>query len=315
MRYDFAIIILNYKTAKMTMDCANSALNDIEDKNACIIIVDNFSNDGSKETLSSWISKNALEPKVQLIPSDINSGFSGGNNMGMQQVEADYYILLNSDTLVRQGAFSTILNTFKLDDSIGMVSPRLEDEDGTGQISCFKFHNPISEFINIANTGLFTKLFKRYNVPVELKNHISYPEWTSFACVALKKNMIDSIGLMDDHYFLYYEDSDYCKMAINKGWRTANNPNAHVIHFRGGSAELKTKIKLKQRLPQYHYDSRSYYYRKHYGQLGLLAANILWSLGRCISKFREVLQQKPRAASELQWLDIWTGRKFFTSKN
>lgn len=315
MHYRFAVVILNYKTAAMTRQCAESVLEEIGDQNACLIIVDNFSNDGSAETISQWIDTNALAPKVTLLASSVNSGFSGGNNAGMRIVEADYYILLNSDTLVRPGAFEVMLDTFNQDPRIGLVSPRLEDQDGTGQVSCFRFHSPVSEFISIANTGILTKLLKSYDVPVALSETISFPEWTSFACVAIKRAVIEDVGYMDEGYFLYYEDADYCKDALNKGWKTANNPNAHVVHFRGGSAELKTKVKLKQRLPRYYFNSRSYYYRKHYGAIGLFAANLLWTAGRCISKLRELLQHKNRASSELQWLDIWTGQRFFNSKN
>lgn len=315
MTYDFAVIIINYKTANMTIQCVESVLPEIAGQNACTVIVDNASADGSVEQLAEWIANKACEDKVRLYASPVNSGFSGGNNSGIKQVEARHYILLNSDTLVRPGAFEVMLSTFTRDTSIGFVSPRLEWDDGEGQQSCFNFHSPISEFINAAHTGFITRLLNRYNVPLPLAEGVSYCQWTSFACIAVRGEVIQDIGLMDDGYFLYFEDADYCRMALQAGWKVIHNPAAHVVHFRGGSAELKHQAKLKKRLPGYFYDSRSYYFKKHYGWVGLIAANLLWSVGRCISKSREILQRKPRTASDLQWLDIWTNRRLFESRD
>lgn len=305
MEYDLAVIIINYKTPAMTIQCAESALADMEQRSSCIVIVDNNSADGSDQILSEWITRSQLADKVRLVLSQKNRGFSGGNNLGINTVSSRYYMLLNSDTLIRRGAIDSLLSTLSEATSIGIVSPRLEDVSGEPQISCFKFHSPISEFIDIANTGLLTRLFILFNVPCPIENEISFPEWTSFACVILSAKMIEDIGLMDEGYFLYYEDCDYSRLAKSKGWRIANNPNAHVVHFRGGSAELKHNKKLRLRLPIYYFDSRARYYKKHYGILGLFAANILWTTGRMISKFREIIQSRPRAASEKQWLDIW----------
>lgn len=305
MRYELAVIIINYKTGAMTEACVSSVLTEISGRNAHVVIVDNHSADGSEVRLRNWIGANALSERVTLIESTVNLGFSGGNNLGIRSVDADYYMLLNSDTLLRPHAVETLLGTFSGETRIGIASPRLEYEDGTGQISCFRFHSPVSEFIDITNTGLITRLLDRYNVPIAMQPTISFPDWTSFACVVMRRELIADIGLMDSHFFLYYEDSDYCRMAKDHGWLVANNPAAHVVHFRGGSAELKRKKQAKQRLPRYYFHSRSYYFRKHYGRLGLLGANLLWTLGRMISSTRELLERKPRAASEWQWLDIW----------
>ena len=313
MFYDLAVVVINYKTPAMTIRCAQSVLADFGDSNACLVIVDNDSGDNSHELLSTWVEENALESKVKLVFSSYNSGFSGGNNQGMKSVDANYYVLLNSDTLIRPGALQTLLKTFAQDETIGLVSPRLEDEDGTPQVSCFRNHTPISEFVHVAATGVFTKLFQDHEVAIPIIDGPSHPQWTSFACVALRGAMIKSIGYMDEGYFLYYEDCDYCRLIASHGWKIINNPEAHVVHFRGGSAELKEKVKQRKRLPQYYFESRRFYYRKHYGLLGWFAANTLWTLGRCISKLRELMQNRHPAASDMQWIDIWTTGKFFRS--
>lgn len=315
MTFDFAVIIINYKTAELTKQCVRSVLNEISNTCACIVIVDNFSNDGSPEIIKQWVSENKLEEIVIFCESPVNSGFSGGNNLGITQVDANVYILLNSDTIVRPGAFGIMLDTFSLDPDIGMVSPRLEYEDGTGQISCFRYHSPASEFINVVKTGVVTKLLARFDVPIPLTDEITFPEWTSFACIAIKAEVFEDIGLMDESYFLYYEDVDYCHMANDFGWRIANNPRAHVVHLRGGSAELKQMSKIKARLPQYHFDSRRTYFCKHYGKLGFLAANLLWTLGRCISKMRETIEKKPPGVSKMEWLDNWTRKQVSIERN
>ena len=314
MTYKFAVVIINYKTPEMTIDCVSSVLSEVHSENAVIVIVDNNSADGSIEKIEFWIRENNFQDKIFFCKSPKNSGFSGGNNIGISRVQAEYYILLNSDTIVRSNAFKVMLSTFQLDQRIGFVSPRLEDEDGTGQVSCFRFHSPLSELIKSAQTGVITKLLSNYDIPIQLTNTLSFPPWTSFACIAVRAEVIEDIGLMDESYFLYYEDTDYCRTAHERGWKVANNPDAHVVHLRGGSAELKSKAKLRQRLPQYHFESRRFYFCKFYGRIGFVYANLLWSLGRFISKARELSGNRPRGVSQFEWLDIWTKKQINISR-
>ena len=307
MNYQLAVVIINYKTPKMLVDCLDSLLPELDGINAKIVVIDNFSQDDSLIVIQQWLDRRKERDIIQLIASLENSGFSGGNNAGITAVDADYYLLLNSDTLVRKGAISLLLEAAQDDHSIGLVSPRLEWPDGRPQESCFRFHSPISELISSASTGLITRLFQSFNVPYIVSEKPELYDWTSFACVLVKSSVFKDIGLMDDGYFMYYEDVAFAYHARQAGWKVLNVPDAHVVHLRGGSSPVKSQSKLRKRLPRYYYESRTRFFYQVYGRFGLLMANVYWSLGYVISSLRTLFSSsfKP-TISAYQARDIWT---------
>jgi len=301
-----AIVIINYKTPQLVIDCLNSLLAELSDLNAKVMVIDNASNDNSAELIQYWIEQQKAAEQVELIVSTENTGFSGGNNQGIRHIEADYYLLLNSDTLVRKGAINLLLEAVQKDETVGLVSPRLEWPDATPQESCFRFHSPISELISSATTGLITQLFQSFNVPYAVSEKAALYDWTSFACVLVKSAVFKDIGLMDDGYFMYYEDVAYAYHAQQAGWKVLNVPDAHVVHLRGGSSPVKSQTKLRKRLPRYYYESRTRFFYQTYGVVGLFTANLFWTLGWGISSVRRLLSPKfAPNISKSQWRDIW----------
>jgi hypothetical protein len=301
-----AIVVVNYRTAKLVIQCIESVLMQIVGIDAQVIVVDNLSGDGSVEELRSWLAAADTRKIVHLIESGTNAGFSGGNNIGICAVNAEYYLLLNSDTIVRPGAIAVLLETASKYSRAGVISPRLEWPDATPQQSCFRQPSPFSELIDAARTGAVTATFARFNVPLPVSDGIVRPEWTSFACVLVRRDTLNEIGLMDDGFFMYFEDAEFCRRVRDAGWDIVHNPVARVVHLRGGSSPVKQKMLDRKRLPRYYYQSRTRYYYLAYGQVGLTLANILWSLGRCVSKSREILGRRASGVPEKQWLDIWT---------
>lgn len=300
-----SIVIINYRTPKLLTDCLKTLLPDLKDIDARIVIVDNYSNDDSSLYIKKWITENDTESKVVFVQSNINAGFAAGNNIGIKALEANYYLLLNSDTLVRKGSIHTILDTVKLYPKAGLISPRLEWPDGEGQESCFRFHNPLSEFIRAAQTGFIDRLLNRFIVALPVQTQIINSEWTSFACVLVRSEVFQQIGMLDEGYFMYFEDAEFCHRAYKSGWKIVHNPDVRIVHLRGGSSPVKENAKLKKRLPLYYYESRARYFYQLYGWFGLTLANVFWSLGRVISKARQLLGRDDKAVSEKQWLDIW----------
>jgi GT2 family glycosyltransferase len=301
------IVIINYKTPRLTLDCILSLREQVDAGKDCIVVVDNNSGGNDLALIRQGIENNGLESLVTLIPSPENKGFSAGNNIGIRAVEADFYLLANADTLFRPGAINALLQAAAEHPQAGLVSPRLEWPDEEPQVSCFRFHSPFSEIIGSAGTGIITLLLKRYDVPLPTVDRISWPEWTSFACVLIRREVFERIGLMDEGYFMYYEDVDFCRQARQAGFPVLNRPEAHVVHLRGQSSGVKELQQKKKRLPTYHYRSRSRYYRKFYGPAGPLYANLCWLSGRMVSKLRELLMGKARTVPEHQFFDIWTG--------
>jgi len=306
MNYQLAIVIINYKTPQMLIDCLKSLLPELDKLNAKVVVVDNLSLDNSLQLIQQWIDENAVGGLVELHASSVNSGFSGGNNMGISALEAKYYLLLNSDTLVRKGAISTLLNAAINNKEAGLISPRLEWPDAIPQESCFRFHTPISQLIGSANTGFITKILQKYSVPFAVSEQPAYYDWTSFACVLIRAEVFKQIGLMDDGYFMYFEDVAFAYHAQQAGWKVLNIPDAHVVHLRGGSSPLKAQVKLGKRLPRYFYESRTRFFYQVYGRFGLLMANLFWTLGYGVSLLRALFSSSYQSnIPAYQKRDIW----------
>ena len=131
-------------------------------------------------------------------------------------------------------------------------------------------------------------------------------QWVSFACVLIRSEVIRDIGLLDDAFFMYFEDVEFSYRAKKAGWKVIYQPNAHVVHLRGGSSPLKSQAKLRKKLPRYFYESRTRYFYLLYGYWGLTFANIAWSFGAAISGLREKLFKHYQSnTAEGQWRDTW----------
>jgi GT2 family glycosyltransferase len=121
---------------------------------------------------------------------------------------------------------------------------------------------------------------------------------------------MEKIGVLDEGYFLYFDDVDYCRSSRNAGWNILHQPEAVVVHYEGQSNPVVENTAKMQRRPGYWYQSRSWYFTKFYGKAGLFTANLLWYTGRMISLPRELLGNKEPHVCEREWIDIWKG---FTS--
>jgi GT2 family glycosyltransferase len=302
-----AISIINFRTLDLTINCARSVLDDIGALDVQVVIVDNASGDGSDKGLADWIAGLPGDsPPVTLVCSPVNTGFSGGHNLGMGAVAADYYLLLNSDAVLRPGFLRNILDTAEAHPEAGMIAPQIETDEGGIQVSQFRFHSPWSELIRGAETGPVTRILRRHVVALDPPADPAQVEWASFACILLKGQMVQALGPMDEGYFLYYEDAEYCLRARRAGWRIVPAPGAVAVHFRGGSGPVKAKARARKRLPAYYYSSRTRFLTQSCGRVGLLAANLGWHLGRVIANVRRLAGKNVPPAIEREAGDIWT---------
>jgi len=300
------VVIINYKTPELVSQAVLSVISQLGESDK-ICVIDNNSEDNSISYLSNFIQKESLEDKVNLISSPVNGGFSAGNNLGINSEKARYYLLLNSDAYLKGDALIALVAAMNKSTSIGIVAPQLIWENGKQQTSCFYNLTPLNSFIVSSKTGVisqFLRVFGLYEVAIPLKEHgLVRAEWLSFACVLLRGEMIKDIGLMDDGYFMYREDNDYCRRASQAGWKLKYCHSAKVVHLNQGDSNQK----VIKRLPKYYFESRSRYFIKYYGRSGLFIANINWSLGRMISLAREAIERKPEVFHKMMFKDIWIG--------
>lgn len=299
-------VVLNYKTPDLALQAAASAAKELDPATDKVLIVDNKSPDDSVPRLRRGIERMSA-PHVRLVESPRNGGFAAGNNVGIREEKARAYLLLNSDTIVRPGAAEKLFDTMRGDQTVGICSPRLCFEDDEPQISCFRQHSPLSELIHSAQTGPVRKLLEHWDVPLEVQDDLLDVEWTSFACVLIRREVFETVGLLDEGFFMYYEDADYCRLTRRAGFRIVHNPRARVVHLRGKSSPVKEATRMRKPRPRYYYEARNRFFRRAYGPWGAVVANTMWTLGRGVALPREILGLKQPQVVEKEFFDNWRG--------
>lgn len=300
------VVLLNYRTPDLVIDCLLSLIPEVRELRARVVVVDNHSQDDSFAKITQWVSAENATDCVEVLDTGFNGGFAAGNNYGIRHLDAEFYLLLNSDTLLRESSLRHMLGAMVADSKVGIVSPRLEWPDATPQESCFRYHRPISQLISSANTGVILKLFANFEVARRVVDVDSDCEWTSFACVLVRREVFDEIGLLDESFFMYFEDAEFCYRAKRAGWVIRNHPQSRVVHLRGGSSPVKSNKAKRKRQARYFYESRSRYFHSIFGRFGLLSANVCWTLGWLAASFRaQVDKNFDNPACQKEWADIW----------
>lgn len=305
-----AVVILNYRTPGMTVDCLETLEPELASRgDARVYVVDNKSGDGSADQIDTAIKERGWSAWCELIRSPVNGGFAAGNNVGLRKAHSDggfkFALLLNSDTLIRTGAIAELLSAADQRQDRSVFGPRLEWPDARPQVSAFRFQKPLTELVNAAALGVITRVFKRSVTAIGAPDQPIDAQWVSFACVLIRKEVFETAGLLDEGYFMYFEDVALCRSASRAGHRALYWPLARVVHLRGGSGPVKSASAARKRLPAYFYASRSRYYASFYGRPGLWLANALWLVGRGISWLRERLGRGTHIAERAP-RDIWT---------
>jgi hypothetical protein len=304
MHVDLAVILLNYRTGAMTVDCLSTLAGQIE-PGIRVVVVDNDSGDGSADAIEAAIRERGWSEWASLLRSPDNRGFAAGNNLGISSIEAGAYLLLNSDTLVRPGALRSLREALRLHPHHGIIASGILTASGDPDHNCFRVPAPPSEFVRGAETGIVTTLLRRFDTILPLTDRPFEPGWVGFACVVVRREVIRTVGPLDEGFFMYFEDVDYCRRSTAAGWKILYWPEAKVVHLQGGSSKVTEDGAWRRRAPRYYYEARSRYYAKYYGRIGLWAANILWFLGRLVALPRELLG-RARSAREHEGVDIWT---------
>nr|WP_320010666.1 glycosyltransferase family 2 protein [uncultured Desulfobulbus sp.] len=297
-----AIILVNYRTPKLVCDCLLSLRKEIASIQGAVIIVDNNSGDDSTQYINNFIEKHAWQHWVTLLPQQHNLGFAGANNLALHHVFAqnssvDFFWLLNPDTVVREGAGLHLTNFLTANPTVGIAGSRLEDDDGTPQISAFRHHSIISEFLSGMRLGYLDKLFSNWVVAHPPVAEIPQPtDWLAGASMMVRREVFTETGFLDDGYFLYFEEEDFCKKAEDAGWSSWYVPDSRVVHLVGMASGFSDHRRKAPRRPGYWFESRRRFFLKNYGKYTLAFADLAWMLGYSFWRVRRCLQGKPNTA-------------------
>jgi GT2 family glycosyltransferase len=259
-------------------------------------VVDNASGDGSAEKIFAAIQQAGWD-WVTFMPLATNAGYAAGNNAAIRAVLASdppaYILLLNPDTLVRPGALAALVHFMKAHPEVGIAGSRLEDLDGTPQHSAFRFPSVLSELDGGLRLGVVSKLLSKWLVAPPISEVACPTEWVAGASMIVRREVFESVGLMDEKYFLYYEEMDFCLAAHRAGWPCWYVPESRVVHFVGQSSGVTDTKRQPKRRPTYWFDSRRRYYVKNYGWGYAVLTEAAWASGFAVWRLRRAIQRKP----------------------
>lgn len=292
-----AVVIVNYRTADMTIAHFEALKRECEKfPGAAVYVVDNASPGDDAAKLAAFA---ASEPMAQFIASPDNRGFGAGNNIALREAlkaepAFDFILLLNPDAWPREGAVRALVDFLAATPQAGVAGPRLEHEDGAVQASGFRFFSVLSEFDWCARTGFISAMLRRWAIIPRQDCEPSPYDWLSGAALLFRREVFESVGLFDEAYFLYYEETDLMRRARRAGWRAFRVPAARVVHLQGKSVEAAGGPRVS---PESWYRSRSYYFRKNHGALYAFAADLAWLAGASWYWLRLKLTGQPAVES------------------
>jgi hypothetical protein len=217
-----SIIIVSYNAREDLERCLSSLHAAPPQRTHEILVVDNASTDGSADAAARW-------PDVRVIQSGGNVGFSRANNIGIRSSSGENLLLLNSDTIVPPGAIDRLMDELDRDPDVAVVGPRLVDGNGRAELSYGRTIGPFNE--------LRQKYRSRRPALVEtLTRRRHSPDWVSGACLLVRRSDAEAVGLLDERYFMYTEDVDFCAAIRARGRRIVFTPDVEIVHLRGRSA-------------------------------------------------------------------------------
>jgi N-acetylglucosaminyl-diphospho-decaprenol L-rhamnosyltransferase len=304
-------VIVNFRTPDLTIDCLRTIA---EARNAgdeiSVNLVEGGSGDNSAERLMAAIAENGWGHWVNLIIAPRNGGFAYANNVGIaaafrfDQSPRGIW-LLNSDAYLLPGALKPLLDIFDAEPKTGIVGSRLEYPDGRPQRSAFRFPSVISELTDGARSQFLSGLFDHRTVAMPISETLIDADWIAGASMLIRPEVFSSIGYLDDNYFMYFEETDFCRRALDAGWKTRYEPKSRVVHLVGQSSGVTGEQETKKRRPKYWFESRHRYFLTHFGRGKTLLADLLWLFWRACWHVRQVFRIRKNAPGTPHlWIDF-----------
>ncbi|MFH0988004.1 MAG: glycosyltransferase family 2 protein [Parcubacteria group bacterium] len=225
---DLSIVILNYNSRGLVKNCIKSILESAINREYEIIVVDN----NSRENIEQMLKENF--PRVKLICHQKNIGFGSGTNVGIREAVGQHVLVINPDIFVLPNAIAQLVDYAETNKGVGLVGPRLLNPDRTLQKNCYRWHRvwtPIFrrtflEFLPLAKRELARFLMDDWD-------HASTREvdWIQGSCLLIPKKVLDTVGLFDERFFMYFEDTDLCRRIKRAGLKNVYLADAEVIHL------------------------------------------------------------------------------------
>lgn len=268
--FDVCISIVSGNNKEMSWDCVKSVLQSLTGElDAIIIFVDNASPADWFQELPN------ISPLIRVLRNESKLGFGANHNLVMKQVPAKFYFVLNDDTLVDKEVCERLIEEAKKFEKVGFLGPKILNQDLSLQRSCYRFPSPYLMFIqSTLLTRFFPKFFDDYSVFDH--NTTRFVDFVIGAAMLVNSEMVSQIGMLDENFFMYSEEIDWCRRGNMAGWRTLFAPVSNVIHF-GGQSTIEIP---KERAIEF-FRSHTLYLKKHFNP----TQRIVYRIGCVIKHF------------------------------
>lgn len=286
-----SIIIVNYNTFKLTRDTINSCISEPTRYTYEIFLVDNKSTDDSLFQLKEYFKKEISRGTIKVIENEENKGFANANNLAIEKSQGDFVLLLNSDTLVEQNTIDKCMDymTRAVNADVGALGCKVSLADGSLDKACKRsFPNPANSFYKLFNINTGSSKAD-YNLTGLDDNGIYEIDCLTGAFMLVRKTTIDDIGLLDDTFFMYGEDIDWCYRIKKAGWKIIYFGEAGIVHYKGASSEDKKTKRRNPKLVYEFYRAMYVFYRKHYTKKYNFLLNIAVYIGIFVLLIKNLL--------------------------
>lgn len=288
---DLSIIIVSWNVCALLQNCLRSVLAQ-QNLRLQIIVVDGASTDGSPEMIAEQF------PQVELVACRENVGFPGGNNLGLARANGRFILLLNPDTIVQGDALANMVSYLEQNAQVGALGPQLLNEDGSRQSSRRRFPTVWTAFFESTWLQPYAPqaVLDNYFVRDVADGQTAVVDWVMGACLLTRQEVVAQVGGLDEAYFMYSEELDYCRRIHDAGWQVVYYPHAVVTHFSGKSSE--------QAVTQRHINfnrAKLRYFRKYHGRLAATLLRIFLLKSYLLQLVLEALKGSIGHKRPLRW--------------
>lgn len=291
---DVAIAIVTYRCADLTIACLRSI--DMERSTSAIrlrvIVVDNAS--GDAPSILSAIEAHGWASWVTLIEAPRNGGFAYGNNLAFHHANGHhpprYFYMLNPDTELRPGAVGSLVDFLEAHPEVGIVGSSFETQDGRDWPFAFRFPSILGEVEHGVQFKAATWLLDRWVSGRTMTPKAQPTDWVSGASLMMRREVFEAIGGLDENYFLYFEETDFCFRAKRAGFATWYVPASRVMHILGQSTQATGQAASPKRQPTYWFESRRHYFLKNHGLGYAIAADAAALMAHTFGLLKRLVQ-------------------------
>jgi GT2 family glycosyltransferase len=269
---DVSVIIVNWNTKDLLRDCIASIYEQAGEVAYEVIVVDNDSIDGSVDMVKSSF------PDVILVENSENKGYAAGSNLGIRKARGRYVLILNSDTIICDAAIEKTVRYADAHPEAAVVGCQVRESAEEIQMTSFRFPSLLNLFLRVSGLAkAFSNnhFFGREHMLWWQRNSEREVDVISGMFMLVRRDAISEVGQLDEDYFLYFEETDWCYRFAKAGWKRLFWPGAKIIHLDGGGKSIGSRnLKLRIQMQKSHL----LFFRKHYGVFKYVFARILLSL-------------------------------------